>query len=285
MADMKTELALSFLRSHADDGARALEALPAEECAQFVAALPPEDVAGALIAMLPQYAARIFNEMDSNTAAAFLARMEPGHVAAVLRYVDRRSRRSILDKLPDRLGSASRLLLNYTENMVGAWMDARVSTLPEECTVGEALARLSGDSERVNAGTVYVISRDRRLRGAVSVPELLRVAPERPLSATWNAAPEPLLARSTLLSVRDNPVWKVTDLVPVVSRSRQLVGTLSHASLRHGLAQMEPTIREPVGADAATGIWEVYGTTLLTLFDSFGELAGDRTRSGGSREP
>ncbi len=284
MADMKTELALSFLRGHAEDGARALEALPADEAAEFIAPLPAEDLSGALIAMLPQYAARICAEMDNSTAAAFLARMEPGHVAAVLRYVDRRNRRVILDRLPDRLASASRLLLNYAENMVGAWMDARVSTLPEESTVGDALARLSGESERVTGGTVYVISRDRRLRGAVHVPDLLRVAPERPLSATWHAAPEALPARSTLLSVRDHPVWKVTDLVPVVSRSRQLVGTLSHSNLRHGLSQLETTVREPVGADPATGIWEVYGTTLLALFDSFGELAGERTRTGGGKE-
>ena len=77
---------------------------------------------------------------------------------------------------------AFKLLLSYPTNTVGAWVEPRVLTLADDCTVGEARDRIAR-SEQVTQARIYVLDRARRLRGAVRGLTLLQVSSRKKLAS------------------------------------------------------------------------------------------------------
>lgn len=274
MAERKIDLAVSFIQSHPNDAARIAEHLEPEAVASLLHRLPTEPAALLLQSMLPQYTARVTAQLDSSRAAELLPRMDQGLVVVVLRHLGRRVRRNLLESMPARSQATSALLLNYAPDTVGAWMNVQEFTLPEDCTAGEALERLSAEPGSSRSAPLFVLGRDLRVRGVVQVGELLRAAATNPILSLAESPPPALLGRATLLSVQDHRAWESADVVPVLNRNHQFIGTLSHARLRRGLAETSNVLPEPAGHDAISGISEVYGGTLFALFESLGEASG-----------
>lgn len=274
MAERKIDMAVAFIQSHPHEAARLAEQLDPGAVASLLHRLPTDPAALLLQSMLPQYTARVTAKLDASRAAELLPEMDQGLVVVVLRHLGQRMRRNLLENMPARSKATSALLLNYAPDTVGAWMQAQVFTLPEDCTAGEALKRLAAEPDPTRTGTLFVLGRDLRVRGTVQVSDLLRADAVNPVLSLAEPAPPPLLGRATLLSVRDHRAWESADVVPVLNRHHQFIGTLSHARLRRGLAETTDTLPQPVGHDAVHGISEVYGSTMFALMESLGEASG-----------
>ena len=66
-------------------------------------------------------------------------------------------------------------------------------------------------------------------------------------------------------------------MLAVTNRGNQLVGLLRHVNLRRGLAQISTSMSRPVGADPVSGIFEVYGKSLLALAETVSTVVRTKT--------
>jgi Mg/Co/Ni transporter MgtE len=230
--------------------------------------------------MLPQYGARICRSLQPTVAAGILSNMDTSLIAAVMRQCDNELGGRLLDLLPDKTRLACRLLLNYSEDAVGAWMNANVSTLPVECSVEEAMQRIRREQQAFDIGHYLVVDRERYLHGTVTPTALLRAPSKTPVTSVMSRDNSAIAARTALKTALDNPLWAERDTVPVVNRMQKLVGILRHLDLRNGLRQISISIQKPRGADPVSGIFEVYGNSLLILFSTLNDISRDRSRAG-----
>lgn len=285
MADRKTDMATAFIQAHPQEAARALEQQGAGEIAALINSLPEDEAAQLLGAMLPQYAAKLADRLEAALLSNLLAALSPSQAVIILRHMTFRQRKQLVDGMSVRAKAACLLLLNYAEGTVGACMNSKAFTLPDDCSVAEALQRLASKTGMNDSGTIHVINNQRHVRGMVQLSKLIGAEPELPLASLWDAAPPALPGLATLLSVRDHPVWASNDSVPVLNRHQQFVGTLSHAQLRQGIAELSTHMPQPADSDPATGLTEVYGSSMLALLESLGEATGlwKKNREGSKR--
>lgn len=271
MTNHKMDLALTFLQSQPGSAAAVLEQQPVDYVSEFLKNVPYTHAAAVLRKMLPQYTARICKNLDSAVAASFLSEMEVSLVAEIMRHSDKGQNTKILELLPHRTRIACMLLLNYAEDAVGAWMVANISTLPDDCTVEEALSRLKSDHTVVDSDAVHVVDRERKLQGLVKVVNLLRTSSNTPITKVMNIKCDAISGRTALVSAAKLEVWAHQDTVAVTNRHNQMVGVLRHADLRKGLDNTSSIITKSRGSDPLTGIYEVYGSSLLALFNTISE--------------
>jgi len=283
MADKKIDLALAFLHSHPPSAAEILEQQPMQDVAAFLHDVPHTYAAPVLESMLPQYTARLCKHLEPEIAAGFLSRMEISRATVVLRHADESVQQSLLDLLPEKTAIACKLLLNYAEDQVGAWMLVHTATLPDDCTAGSALQRLVAFEDDEGSEAVYVVDREGNLHGLVYVSKLLRSTPETPITALMQKSPDAISGRTSLTSAANLIGWTSVDMLPVISRNRRLVGVLRHVDLRKGLEQVTAHIGMPYGSDSLSTIFEVYGGSWFALFSCAGELMGVEGKQGGSQ--
>lgn len=272
MTNKKIDLALAFLESQPAVAAYVLEQQSMEEVASFFNDIPHTYAAPVLEKMLPQYTAKLCLLLEPTLCAGVLAQMEISLAAAILRHSSQEMRKKILILLPEKTKIACKLLLNYSEDSVGAWMVAHVATLPNDCTAGDALKRLASEEASVDSDAIYVVDRERHLQGLISSAALLRANPDTSITSVMQKKPAILQGRASLFSIKNHDGWTSYDTLPVMNRTNQLVGMLRHVDLRKGLDQITTTIHTPHGGDPITNICEVYGGSLLALFNTIGEM-------------
>lgn len=280
MDEEKVDLALAFLQSQPGAAAAILEQQPLEQVAEFLGILPHTYGALVLARMLPQYTARLCRNLEPTIAAGMLSAMDISQIAAVMRHCRNDLCRQLLDLLPDKTRLATRLLLNYSEDAVGAWMHANVSTLPDDCSVEDAINRIREEHLAVDIGVSLVVDRNRKLQGRVTLAALLRAPGKAALTAIMVKDKRSISARTALKSAQDNPLWREQDSIVVINRNQKLVGVLRHVDLRQGLEQISTSIVQSRGVDTLTGIYEAYASSLLVLFATLGDIALGRSGRG-----
>jgi predicted transcriptional regulator len=83
-----------------------------------------------------------------------------------------------------------------------------------------------------------------------------------------------------LLQAAKLSCWEQGDVMPVTGTQQQFIGVLRHMDLRQGLRQHQvPRPRESGGNDPVSGIIDVYGKSLLALFDSVSNAVDSTDRS------
>jgi Mg/Co/Ni transporter MgtE len=276
----KVDLALAFLQSQPDAAAAILEQQPLEQVAEFLSGVPHTYGALVLEKMLPQYTARLCRHLKPTIAAGMLSAMDISLIAAVIRHCRNDQCRELLDLLPDNTRLATRLLLNYSEDAVGAWMHANVSTLPDDCSVDDAINRIREEQLAVDIGVSLVVNRSRNLQGRVTLNALLRAPGKAPLTAAMVKDSRSISARTALKSAQDNPLWSEQDSVVVTNRKHQLVGVLRHVDLRKGLEQISTSIVQPRRVDAFSGFFEAYASSLMVLLAALGDIAIGKSGRG-----
>lgn len=279
MSVEKIDLALAFLQSHADAAAAILEQQPLDQVAEFLSRVPLAPASQVIQKMLPQYAARLCTVLPNSMLAALLTHIDLSYVVSIVRHSGSEPKKQLLQLLPDKTKIACRLLLNYPEDAAGAWMLTNTTTLPDNCTVEEAIARLVADKETTTVNTIYIVDRDRLIKGAVTCIGLLRATANSPINLVMHKKPEAISARTSLVSAVNYPVWNNQDTIPLVNRNHQLVGVLQHADMRKGLDQIATTITPPEDVNPVSGIFEVYCQSLVALVNTVTEV----TRAGTQR--
>jgi magnesium transporter len=272
----REDLVAAYLRLHPEKAARLLESMPVAEAAIVLDAVDVATAAPVVGHMLPTYAAECIERQAPADSALLLERLGSQESVAVLRHLPTEHRDAVLSSLGPQWLMAFRLLLSYPINTVGAWIEPRVLTLPDDCTVGEARDRIAR-SEQVTQARIYVVDRSRRLRGAVRGLALLQMSTRKKLAANLEPA-DALWARDALATAQEHGVWERHTEAPVVNRDEEFIGVISYADLRRAFRRVN-RVPGPNGDREIAEVTELIAIGAGSLWRSLGDLIGtDRQR-------
>jgi magnesium transporter len=270
----REQLVAAYLRLHPESAARLLESMPVAEANAVLNAVDLATAAPVMGHMLPTYAGRCIERQPPTDSALLLERLGSQEAVAVLRHLPNDHREAVLSCLGPQWVMAFKLLLSYPTNTVGAWVEPRLLTLPDDCTVGEARDRIAR-SEQVTQARIYVLDRARRLRGAVRGLALLQESSRKKLAAILEPA-DALWARDALASAQEHSVWERHTEAPVVNRDEEFIGVISYADLRKAFRQVN-RVTVPHGEIAE--VTELIAIGAGSVWRSLGDLIGtDRRR-------
>lgn len=177
-----------------DRVAEQIEEIAASDAAQIIDSLEPNRAAKVAEALDPTTASRIFTKLSADRAATIIDLMEPPEAALVLQTMDPDDRVDVLAHIPkpdhaSLLGEMTaervaeiRELEKYASDTAGGMMTTQVTALYERITVENAvtlLRRLNEELEQMFY--VYVINRQRKLTGVLSMRDLILAKPETTL--------------------------------------------------------------------------------------------------------
>jgi magnesium transporter len=265
------QLAAAYLRMHPEEAARLLESMSADDANAVLNAVDVATAAPVVGHMLPTYAAQCVERQTPGDAALVLERLGTQESVAVLRHLPRERRDAVLSALGSQWLMAFKLLLSYPTNTVGAWVEPRVLTLPDDCKVGEARDRIAR-SEHVSQARIYVLDRARRLRGAVRGLALLQTSTRKKITSILEPA-EALWARDPLATAQEHGAWERHTEAPVINREEEFVGVITYADLRKAFRQVT-RVAEPHGDSEIGEVTELIAIGAGSVWRSLGDLIG-----------
>ena len=229
--DSERLLITSFMSEHPPDAARVLERLPAGEAAALLGEIQASAASEVLRRMSTFGASTAIGAMEAKSAAALVAHIPPHEAASLLRRVEADVRDSVIAALPEEIRERLRVLLRYPEGTAGALMDPFVLVLPDDLTVGEALARTRRRARHVYF-YVYVTDRSHRLAGVLDLRELLLADASETLAGVMRPDITKVRADADVLTIQAHPGWQEYDALPVVDEHDIFVGAIRHRVVR-----------------------------------------------------
>lgn len=226
-------LTLAFLSHAPQSAAQVLNEIAPQQAAAFLEEIPARIAAPAVGYMSSWSAARCMELLSPHRAAAILQNLDFHDCAGLMRLIAEQGHAAVFEALPARLARRLRNALQYPAGSVGAWIDPEIPAFADTASVGDAARYLTNAPA---ASHVFLHYRDNgRFAGAVSVTTLMRSEPARALSELPLLRIRPLSSRATLTSVAFLDDWDDFLMLPVIGRSKTVVGGLSRASLRKGM--------------------------------------------------
>jgi CBS domain-containing protein len=171
-------------RLHPAEIADLVEASPHGQGEEIIAAVhhDPELEADVFEELGDQHQLEFVENRDDTEIAELIARMETDDAADLLAQLDDERRNRVVDLLPAVQQRRLRTLLGYEPMTAGGLMSPEFVALYTQATQEEALDRVRKAAAPSEAlAWIFVINTHRRYRGAVSLPDLIRAAPDVPL--------------------------------------------------------------------------------------------------------
>jgi len=215
---------------HPADLADVAEAMPEEQVRAFLAALPKERAAEVLEYLDDELRTQVLEELTAREAASIVAEMDPDERADALEELDDETADDILSELGPADKAETERLLQYDRYTAGGLMTTEFVSVDESLTVEAALRAvrsMARAGRREAMYTIYTTDTDGRLRGVLSLRELL-AAPEgaRMGELAWT---EVVSVPPEMLQEEVSQVTSNYDLValPVVDREKRLLGVVT----------------------------------------------------------
>jgi magnesium transporter len=140
----------------------------------------------------PQFAAEILSEADTDTSEQLIRQAPPPFIMLVLRSMSPDDLTDLLNQLPDDLRETIlhslkedldevRTLMQYGKDTAGGIMTTDYVALNEHVSVEEAIKEVRAAGDKVMVSYLYVTDDNGRLRGVVSLRQLILAGPAQPL--------------------------------------------------------------------------------------------------------
>jgi magnesium transporter len=268
-------LADHLLEQHPERAVRVLEKLGVGETVRLLGRGSAKSASELLRHLAPQLAAAILQELDAARAARIVDAMDLDVAARLVRRLATEAQVQILDRIEQRRSRGLAALLRFPESSAGALMDPDVLALPMDLTAREALAQVRESAAHARYN-LYVVDRDQRLAGVLTLRELLQARPRTPLSDLMVPEPQRLLAEAGREAVLSHPGWKQVHSLPVVDGNGAYLGAIRYRTLRSLERELRPG--GPADVDASSALGELLAATAGGLLDA---LSGP-VRTGGS---
>lgn len=246
-----------FVDKHPRDSARIAGGLSREQ-------------AGALLASLETpFAARLVEHVDGALAAASLETMDPTAAAtitsalplrvatAAIRRMSEAPREALLEALSAERATRLRTLLDFAPGTAGALMEPEALAISEDTTAGEALARVRSYADNV-AHYLYVTDVG-KLKGAVSLRQLLAAPADATLSSIMASSPATLSPHESLEAVLAHPGWLQLVALPVVDDQGTFLGALRFATVRRLERELQQALGRRHSPQTGRALAELFG--------------------------
>ncbi len=276
--DLEQYLTLGYLQSHPVEAARHLESLHPEESAHLLEALPPEEIANVLEHCLPVSTAKVIEALPAKVGAGVLTAMNATSAIGVLRQFEDPVRQQILEQLDDPMGATLRRSLRYSPNTAGSLADPQVFTLPPDIPVEEAINRIRTNGHKAMY-YVYVIDRDSKLEGVVTLRQLLVDSSNHLVGTLMEGQITTLSAEANLEEILKHPEWSRFHTLPVVDRWGSFFGALRYRMLRR--IEKDVGGKAPLGSvsDSLMQLWEAYSLTGIRLMTDVAQTINERHKT------
>lgn len=140
----------------------------------------------------PEFAAEILSETDADTAVGLVQQAPPQFIVPILQSMSPDDLADLLDHLPDALRESLlpslhedldelRTLMQYGNDTAGGIMTTDYVALNERMSVEEAIKEVRAAGDKVMVSYLYVTDDIGRLRGVVSLRQLILAEPDQPL--------------------------------------------------------------------------------------------------------
>lgn len=273
-------LALDFLDEHPTEAVRTLEQHDVAEVAGFLGQVPVSYSVLVLGLALPAFAAHLCALLGAETAARLLLQHGVSRMVAVLRHLEPAQAEAILKECPQSRRQACQLLMLYPLDSAGAWMVPNTAVVTSDFTVQETLNFLKDVTEETFSKYVFVVDRAGIPLGRISYLRLLKVGLGEVVGSLMEVGTGSISGRMPLAQVARLSCWEQADVMPVTGAQQQFIGVLRHMDLRGGLRLQEARRPQVLpGGDPVSGLMDVYGKSLLALFDSVSNAVDAAERS------
>jgi len=178
---------------HPSDLAEILEDLDRRERAVLFRDLPVEFAADALEESEPGLQRELLRMLEPEKAADIVEEMQPDAAADLLAELPREESEEILAKMEAPEAREVEQLLHYDENSAGGMMNTEYLRLSPAMNAAAALDSVREQAkEIVQVHDCFVVQRDQKLVGVLSLRDLLLAAPEIPVDEIMHEHPAPL---------------------------------------------------------------------------------------------
>lgn len=212
---------------HPSDLAEILEDLDRRERAVLFRDLPVASAADALEESEPGLQRELLRMVEPERAADIVEEMQPDAAADLLSELPEDESAEILAAMDGPEAREVSQLLAYDENSAGGMMNTEYLRLSPAITAQAALDEVRRQAKEIaQVHDCFVVQRDHRLIGVLSLRDLLLAAPEAPVDGILHEHPAPLAP--------EDPAGKVAELaakynlfsLPVL-REGKLVGVVT----------------------------------------------------------
>ena len=273
-------LAREFVRIQPGAAARVLEALAPELAAGFLLSQDPRTAAQMLREWLPAIAARCMRELPDQQLSAMLALLPASAAAGLIRRTDWRRRQLLLRGIGRVRGGLIEVLLNYPENVVGAWVNPASAFLREGMRVSDAQRLMRADPDSGD-DRLYVLDEAQHVSAFVSVTRLAAATRRQRIEEIAEQPPPVLSASCRLDEAVNNGCWRETRCAAVVDRRGELIGVLRYAQLLAAQGQEAPRPASP-GTDAGADLVDILLGGVSAEWDAWVDLVTPEQGARGS---
>jgi magnesium transporter len=224
-------LAEAFVEAHPAEAALVLERLPPVDAAAALGRGSPAAAAGVVRRMAPGHAAEALARLGTDRACDVVAALPLAPAARLLRSISPAVRSDLLAALAPGLAAALNTRLAYPEDSAASLADPHVLALPDDLTAGEALARVRRAPQHV-LYYLYVVDRDQRLVGVVTLRELMLATVKAPLASVMQRAVVRIPALTRRAAIAEHPAGRTFHALPVVDDDGVFLGALRAETLR-----------------------------------------------------
>jgi CBS domain-containing protein len=177
----------------------------------------------------PQHQVEFVAERSDQEVSELLGRMEADDAVDLLGELEGDRRERIVEMLPALLRRRVRVLAGYDPATAGGLMSPDFVCLYSTATKREAIERVArsrGNAESL--AWIYVMNQDRRLRGAISLPDVLRVPDDdTPLADVAVFMPPTLTPAAEVEEIARLMTDYDLTVAPVVNEREMLLGVVT----------------------------------------------------------
>lgn len=278
--DAERQLTRAFLRAHPDDAARRLEQLGVGEIVALLEEMPVADDGELLERITPSIGADCLARLSPKRVGALLSRLPLDTAAALLRRLGRDDRDRLLLHAPEAARQALSLVLRFPEKTAGCLMDPQALSVPDDVLVRQArhLVRRSAQHLRYY---IYVVDREQKLVGVLTLRDLFISEGKRPVSAVMNSHVQRLSGQTDQMSMLVHPGWQQVHSLPVVDENGTFLGAIRYETLRRleGQRGAMPDSRQAISLVLALG--ELYWTAMDGMLRSLRTSTAATLPTGG----
>jgi Mg2+ transporter MgtE len=213
---------------HPADIADILEQLDLEDAGAMLERLDMETAADTLNEVEYPLQSELLSELDPERASDLLERLAPDDAADILADIPPEEAERLLNLMPANEAQPIRDLLRYGAETAGGIMTSEVLSLSLDATVDEALTYLRQHSSHLEMiYYLYIVDEEHRLRGVVSLRQLVTAEPSARMQSLMN--PDVIKVQVDTDQEEVARVIAKYDLlgVPVVDAANRLVGLVT----------------------------------------------------------
>jgi magnesium transporter len=258
-------LAEAFVQTHPAEAALVLERLAAADAAAALGRASPAAAAGVIRRMGPGSAAETLARLETDRARDIVAALPLGAAARLLRSTTPTVRNALLDVLPPATAATLGARLAYPEDAAASLADPHALALPEDLTAGEALARVRRAPQHA-LYYLYVVDRDQRLVGVLTLRELMLAPVKAPLASVMQRQVVRIPALARRAAIVEHRAGRTFHALPVVDDDGVFLGALRAETLLMLESHTDGTkeSRDPLSVVLMLGeLWWVGLTGLL----------------------